>query len=82
VAIEFLTMWMELGDEARLAAAEQVERVLTDPDGPGARHIIAGLLNLNTLVLAQLMNERGATERDWLEKAQEYLRNMVPRLPE
>ena len=44
--------------------------------------IIAGLLNLNMLVLLELVKERGATAEEMPDRAGEYLRDLSQRLPE
>ena len=61
IAIELLTSWVE---QDRLGAAEHIERVLNDPAGPSARHIIAGQCNLGTLLVLWLAQERGARTTD------------------
>ena len=43
IAVELLTSWMEQDQQS---AAERIERVLNDPNGPGARNLIAGQCNL------------------------------------
>jgi hypothetical protein len=80
VAIEFLTLWME---PDRWGAAEHIERVLNDPDGPGAPSIVTGLCNLGHLLVVMLAKERGATTADELQaKAGEILHKLSRDLPE
>ena len=47
VAIEFVTVWLE-GDKQ--FATEHINRILKDPDGPGADKAIVGLLKLSMLL--------------------------------
>jgi hypothetical protein len=82
VAIEFLTLWMEPGDQARLEAARHIEGIVEAPDAniPG---IIAGLLNLNTVTLFELAKARGAmTEEMYYRVAGDFLRELSSGLPE
>ena len=48
VAIEFLTLWMEPGDEAGQRAAEHITHVLHE-EGEDPVSVIAGQLNLSML---------------------------------
>lgn len=80
VAIEFLTLWMEPGDEARLRAAEHIAGVVHEPGGIGADAVIVGLLNLNMLTLLSLAKAQGAT--DIAVKAGDILREWSRQLPE
>ena len=79
VAIECVTLWMERGADARLstAAAGHIAELVHGAEGPGPGTVIAGLLNLNTLVLLDLMKQRG--EHDVHGAAGEYLRHLSPR---
>jgi hypothetical protein len=80
VAIEFLTLWMESGDTARLSALQYIQRVLNEPDGPSAMSVISGLLNLSMFLLYELAEAQGA--EDLQQRANEYLRNLSAQLPE
>jgi hypothetical protein len=83
IGVEFLTLWLRPGTEARHDAAAHISSVLFDEDGPGAVKIIAGLLNLNMVVLMDFMKEKGATSGDEAtEMAGNYLRGLSPQLPE
>ncbi len=82
VAIELLTLWLEPGDDARLNAARHITKLTRDPEGPGAEHIIAGLLNLNMMTLLSLVKAQGADAGDMLDRAQAILREWSPQLPE
>jgi hypothetical protein len=62
-AIEFLTLWM---DQDGVGAPAYIERVLNDPNGPGARDIISGQCNLSMLLVLALAKERGAMTADEL----------------
>jgi hypothetical protein len=73
VAVECLTLWME---SDRLGAAEHIERVLSDPDGPAAPSIIAGQCNLGMLLVLMLAKERGAGADDMMETAHGILRDL------
>ena len=81
VAIEFLTLWMEPGDEAGQRAAEHITHVLHE-EGEDPVSVIAGQLNLSMLLVLHLAKERGATEAAMLQKAGEILRDWSPQLPE
>ena len=77
VGIEFLTVWLE-GDKQ--FATEHINRVLKDPDGPGADKAIVGLLNLSMLLALQLAKAQGAENlEEWVRK---YLSNLSATLPE
>jgi hypothetical protein len=77
VGIEFLTVWLE-GDKQ--FATEHINRVLKDPDGPGADKAIVGLLNLSMLLALQLAKAQGAENlEEWVRK---YLSNLSTTLPE
>jgi hypothetical protein len=80
VAIELLTLWMEPGDAARLSAAQHIQRVLNDPDGPGAPSIIAGQCNLGMVLVFALAEAQGA--EDLRERAGEFLRELSRGMPE
>ena len=81
VAIEFLTFWMEPGEDAPRPAAEHIERVLDHPT-PAQAEAIAGLLNLSTLLVVSLAKAWGAADDDVGERAGEILRELSPHLPE
>ena len=77
VGIEFLTVWLE-GDKQ--FATEHINRVLKDPDGPGADKAIVGLLNLSMLLALQLAKAQGAENlEEWVRN---YLSNLSTTLPE
>ena len=77
VGIEFLTVWLE-GDKQ--FATEHINRVLKDPDGPGADKAIVGLLNLSMLLALQLAKAQGAENlEEWVRR---YLSNLSTTLPE
>ena len=73
VAIEFLTLWMEPGDEAGQRAVERIAHVLRE-EGEDPVSVIAGQLNLSMLLVLHLAKERGATEADMLQKAVSFHR--------
>jgi hypothetical protein len=82
VAIEFLTLWMEPGDQARIEAARHIQSIVDAPDA-NIRGIIAGLLNLNTVTLLELAKARGAmTEEMYYRVAGDFLRELSQGLPE
>jgi hypothetical protein len=82
VAIEFLTLWMEPGDQARIEAARHIQSIVDAPDA-NIRGIIAGLLNLNTVTLLELAKARGAmTEETYYRVAGDFLRELSQGLPE
>jgi hypothetical protein len=74
VAIEFLTLWMEPGEDAPQPAAKHIERVLDHPS-PTQAEAIAGLLNLSTLLVASLAKAFGAADDDVGNQAREILRD-------
>jgi hypothetical protein len=77
IGIEFLTVWLE-GDKQ--FATEHINRVLKDPDGPGADKAIVGLLNLSMLLALQLAKAQGAENlEEWVRN---YLSNLSTTLPE
>jgi hypothetical protein len=77
VAIEFLTVWLE-GDKQ--FATEHINRVLKDPDEPGADKVIVGLLNVSMRLAVELAEAQGAeTLEEWVRK---YLSNLSAKLPE
>jgi len=81
VAIECLTLWIEPGKAARVAAAEHIAAIQHNPGGPGPDQIIKGLLNLS--MFFELVKERGVErQEDYDAKAREVLQNLSPRLPE
>ena len=77
VGIEFLTVWLE-GDKQ--FATEHINRVLKDPDGPGADQAIVGLLNLSMLLAFELAKAQGAEDLE--ESVRKYLSNLSTTLPE
>ena len=77
VGIEFLTVWLE-GDKQ--FAIEHINRVLKDPDGPGADKVIVGLLNVSMRLAVELAEAQGAENlEEWVRK---YLSNLSAKLPE
>ena len=82
VAIEFLTLWMEPGDEARLDAVQHMTRIIIHgPDNIGS--IVAGLLDLNLLTLFRLAQAEGAETEDAIAaKAGAILREWSRQLPD
>jgi hypothetical protein len=77
VAIEFLTVWLE-GDKQ--FATEHINRVLKDPDEPGADKVIVGLLNVSMLLAVELAEAQDAEIlEEWVRK---YLSNLSAKLPE
>jgi len=77
VGIEFLTVWLE-GDKQ--FATEHINRVLKDPDGPGADQAIVGLLNLSMLLAFELAKVQAAEDLE--ESVRKYLSNLSAKLPE
>ena len=51
-------------EQDQQSATERIERVLNDPNGPGARNIIAGQCNLGMLLVLWLAQKRGARSTD------------------
>jgi hypothetical protein len=82
VAVEFLTLWMESGDDARWRAMEHITKVVHDRAGPGPDSVIVGLLNLSMLTLFTLAQERGAAPDDIHKRAGDILRDWSVQLPE
>ena len=82
LAIEFLTLWMEPGDEARLHAVQHITRIIIHgPDNIGS--IVAGLLDLNMLTLFRLAQAEGAETQDAIAaKAGHILREWSRKLPD
>jgi hypothetical protein len=79
IAVEFLTLWME---SDRRGAAKHISMLLNDPEEPETAEIVAGLLNLNMLILFELAKAHGATDKDMRQKAGEILRDLSQQLPE
>jgi hypothetical protein len=80
IAVEFLTLWLH---SDRTAAAEHIDRVLKDPDGPTKDHAVVGLLNLAMLLLLQLAREQGAsTYQEINDRASIVLAELSLALPE
>lgn len=79
-AVECLTLWLEPGDDARRYAARHIADLIHSDDGVGADRLIAGLLNLNMLLLAKVAEEEGVT--DIAGRSTEILRELAPRLTE
>ena len=82
-AVEFLTLWLEPGVEARQSAAAHITRVTgQDPTGEWAR-TVAGLLNLSMFLVLMLAEARGArTDDEVSDEAQVVLSELSLRLPE
>jgi len=75
MAAEFLLIWMERDQET---ATLFVEAVLGNPNGPGAPHIVAGLLNVGAALVRMLAEARGAvTDDDKRTMAREILRGLT-----
>jgi len=81
VAIEFVTLWMEPGEDAPQPAAKHIDGVLDHPT-PAQAEAIAGLLHLNVLLVVSLARAWGASEEDVASQAREILRDMSQHLPE
>jgi hypothetical protein len=79
IAVEFLMWWME---PDRLDAAAHIQRVLNDPTGPDAAHIIAAQLNLEMFLVLMLAKERGADADNIMEKSFGILQALSRGLPE
>jgi hypothetical protein len=70
-------VWLE-GDKQ--FATEHINRVLKDPDEPGADKVIVGLLNVSMLLAVELAEAQGAEIlEEWVRK---YLSNLSAKLPE
>lgn len=82
IAIEFLTLWIEPGTEARLTAARHIASVLREPGGEDLDSIVAGHLNLAMLLLFMLAKERGATEGYVFVLSRDIIRDLSRGLPE
>ncbi|MBZ6110595.1 MULTISPECIES: hypothetical protein [Streptomyces] len=77
LAIEFLMQWMS---DDRQAAAKHIAGVLHGENAPDPTRTVAGLLNLNMIVLFELAKAHGAEDyRAW---AEEYLKQRALRMPE
>jgi hypothetical protein len=75
MAAEFLLIRMRQDKEA---AATFIDTVLDNPNGPGARTIVAGLLNVGTALVGMLVEARGAvTDDDKRTMAREILRGLA-----
>jgi hypothetical protein len=74
MAAEFLLIRMR---QDQKAAAEFIDTVLDNPNGPGAPSIVSGLLNVGAALVAMLAEARGAvTEDDKRAMAREILRGL------
>jgi hypothetical protein len=75
MAAEFLLIRM---GQDRKAAAEFIDIVLDNPNGPGAPIIVSGLLNAGTALVQMLAEARGAvTDDDKRTMAHEILRGLT-----
>jgi hypothetical protein len=81
IAVEFLTLWLVPGDEARLTAARHINEVINRSD-THVESVIVGHLNLAMLLLIMLAKERGATGENLLQRAGDILRELSRGLPE
>jgi hypothetical protein len=74
MAAEFLLIRM---GQDQQAAAEFIDTVLDNPNGPGAPSIVAGLLDVGTALVRMLAEARGAvTDDDKRTMAHEILRGL------
>jgi hypothetical protein len=74
MAAEFLLIRM--GQDQK-AAAEFIDTVLDNPNGPGAPSIVSGLLNVGAALVGMLAEARGAvTNDDKRAMAHEILRGL------
>ena len=74
MAAEFLLIRM---GQDRKDAAELIDTVLDNSNGPGAPTIVAGLLNVGTALVRMLAEARGAvTDDDKRAMAHEILRGL------
>jgi hypothetical protein len=80
IAVEFLTVWTEQDQQT---AITYIDAILNDPNGPGVPGIIAGQLNVGTLLVAMLAQARGAvTPNDISMMASEILRDLAGEIPQ
>jgi hypothetical protein len=61
IAVTFLTVWME---KDKLTAADYIDTILNDPNGPGVPSIIAGQLNVGRALVVMLARAQGAETED------------------
>ena len=74
MAAEFLLIRMGQDEKA---AAEFIDTVLDNPNGPGAPTIVAGLLDVGAALVRMLAEARGAvTDDDKRTMAREILRGL------
>jgi hypothetical protein len=74
MAAEFLLIRMGQDEKA---AAEFIDTVLDNPNGPGAVAIVAGLLDVGAALVQMLVEARGAvTDDDKRTMAREILRSL------
>jgi hypothetical protein len=79
VAVECLALWLE----DRQQAINHIANLELDPSGPGATHLIVGLLNLSSWLLISLAETQGeATDVELQERATNILRKLSQRLTE
>jgi hypothetical protein len=78
MAAEFLLLRMRQDQQA---AAELIDTVLDNPNGPGAPSIVSGLLNVGVALVVMLAEARGAvTDDDKRAMAREILRALPDNL--
>jgi hypothetical protein len=78
IGAEFLLIRM---GQDQQAAAEFIDTVLDNPNGPGAPRIVSGLLNVGAALVAMLAEARGAvTDDDKRAMAREILRGLPDNL--
>ena len=78
MAAEFLLLRMRQDQQA---AAELIDTVLDNPNGPGAPSIVSGLLNVGVALVAMLAEARGAvTDDEKRAMAREILRALPDNL--
>ena len=79
MAAEFLLLRMGQDEKA---AAEFIDTVLDNPNGPGAPTIVAGLLDVGAALVRMLAEERGAVtdDDDKRTMAREILRGLPENL--
>ena len=78
MAAEFLLIRMR---QDQKAAAELIDTVLDNPNGPGAPSIVSGLVNVGTALVQMLAEARGAvTDDDKRTMAREILRGLPDNL--
>ncbi len=82
IAVECLTLWLQPGAEAWVAAAEHMVELMGTPINATSIDMVSGLLNLNVWVLFDLMKERGLSLHEADAGVARYLQDLSARLPE